>query len=94
MSYESPVSPYLTNGQQAVTAAAVALPSTLFSNEVRIRNISTSTASVFVGTSAVTATTGHEIPVGGEIVLKVQNLNQVYVIAAAAGTSRVSWVGN
>lgn len=89
----SEVSPFLYSGQQAVTASAAALPSQLLGNGLRIRNMSTSGASIFVGASAVTITTGHELRVGDEIELAVRNASAVYVIAAATG-SRVSFVGN
>jgi hypothetical protein len=85
-----------STGQQAVTATAAKLnggTSTSFSNGVILKNLSTSSASLFYGGSGVTTSTGCEIPPGGSDVLPVSDISSVYVIAAVVSTSTASWAG-
>lgn len=88
------ISSTFSTGQKAVTNSALALgSSTTYRNGFALTNLSTSTASVFIGTASVTTSTGFELAIGASIVIPVQDIATIYVIAASAGTSTVSWIG-
>lgn len=86
--------PLLETGQQAVTAAAVALPTlpTVQGTGYRVilEALKANAASIFYGPQGVTDSTGKELAPGASDVLHLNNLNLIYVIAAATGNS-VSW---
>lgn len=81
----------LSTGQQAVTTAAVALPainSGLLGVRVILEALKANSASVFYGaSSAVTIGTGKELAPGTQDVLEVGDLSEIFVIAAAGGSS-------
>jgi len=81
-------------GQLAVTASALALgASTSFKNGFALANLSSSTASLFVGGSGVTTSTGYEIAPGTSLVIPVQDISTVYVVAAVISTATACWIG-
>ncbi len=97
----------LATGQQAVTTAATALPSVIPQNplgsvlsggavrgegaKVILTCTKASTASLFYGGPGVTTATGKEIAPAAQDTIKVNDLAQLNVIAAANGTSTASW---
>lgn len=93
------------SGQQAVTASAVALatlqaPNPLGSGlptgegiDVTVSALKANTASVFIGGAGVTDATGYELPPGISVKLRVNDTSEIYVIAAATG-STVTWIAN
>jgi hypothetical protein len=85
----------IVTGQQAVTATAAALNSgtaTSWTNGFRLKNLSTSNASIFYGPSGVTTSTGDELAAGESVIIPVANIASVFVIAASTG-STASWTG-
>lgn len=82
----------LLSGQQAVTNAAAALATTTIKT-ICVKNLLTSTASVYIGPTGISTSTGHELGIGETWCGNVGNANEVFVIAAANSTSTVSWVG-
>lgn len=86
--------PLLSTGQQAVTTAAVALPSLAATPgdglRVILSALKANGASIYYGGPGITTATGDELPAGTSKILHVDNLNQIAVIAAAGGSS-VSW---
>jgi hypothetical protein len=80
-----------TAGQQAVTASAAALPSAVLTTGVVLTN--NATATVYLGTSGVTSSTGYALVSGASIGLAVQNLNVVYIIGTAS-TGNLSYIGS
>lgn len=83
----------ILSGQQSVTTGDVALATNTLTHGICVTAFSTNTASVFVGTTGVSTSTGLELPAKASTCLAVSNSNAVHVIAAAGGSS-VSWVGN
>jgi hypothetical protein len=83
----------ILSGQQAVTTGDVALATNTLTHGICVSAFSTNTASVFIGTTGVTTSTGLELAAKASTCLAVSNSNAVHVIAAAGGSS-VSWVGN
>ncbi len=87
--------PLLKTGQQAVTASAVALPILDATPGEGIRVVlealKANGASIFYGPSGVTIANGKELAAGTQDVLFVNGLEEIFVIAAAGGSS-VSWV--
>ena len=83
----------IISGQQAVTNSDVALATNTLAHGICVAALSTNAASVFIGTTGVTTSTGLELPAKASTCLSVSNSNAVHVIAAAGGSS-VSWVGN
>lgn len=79
------------SGQQAVTAAAVALATNTVRN-VCIKALVGNTINVYVGPVGVTDATGIELAPGDAVCLPVLNTNLLYVIASTTGNS-VSWIG-
>lgn len=85
------VSTAIFNGQQAVTASAVALPSNS-ATEVCVKAMIGNTINVYVGTSAVTISTGLELAPGDAYCVKTDNSSDLLVIASTTGAS-VSFAG-
>jgi hypothetical protein len=91
--------PMLRTGQQAVTNAAVALPSLIGSAgetlaeglQITLRNLKASTASLFYGPAGVTTATGNELAPGEAITFILNDLALIFVIAAASSTATASW---
>jgi hypothetical protein len=81
--------PTLISGQQAVTAAAVALATNPIKN-ICLHALSTNTASIFLGPTATTIATGIELAPGDSNCLPLSNSNLVFVIAAAIGQT-ITW---
>jgi hypothetical protein len=79
------------SGQQAVTAAAVAL-ATNASKNVCLKALIGNTINVYAGPTGVTISTGMELAPGDAVCLPVNNSNLLYVIASTTGAS-VSWIG-
>lgn len=98
--------PLVAVGQQAVTTVAVALPSVVPANPMNsvvgggvrgeavqaiLACTKASTQPLFYGPAGVTAATGKEIAPGNQDPILLNDLAQIFVIAAANGTSTVSW---
>lgn len=79
-------------GQKTVstTAVQVSATSTVPTNGIIIRALSTNAASIFVGGSGVTTSTGYEL-VAGESVSFTCNLNTLYIISVASTTDKICW---
>jgi len=79
-------------GQRTVntTAVQVSASSTVPTNGIIIRALSTNAASIFVGGSGVTTSTGYEL-VAGESVSFTCNLNTLYIISVASTTDNICW---
>lgn len=79
-------------GQKAVstTAVQVSASSTLPTNGILIEALSTNSASIFIGGSGVTTSTGFELS-PGQVCPFTCNLNTLYIISVASTTDRVSW---
>lgn len=94
ISTTSALSTSFSTGQLAVTGSAQVLgASTAYKNGFALTNLSSSTASMFIGASGVTTTTGFELAPGTSLILPVQDISTVYVIAATAGTTTANWIG-
>jgi hypothetical protein len=94
--------PLIVTGQQAVTAAAVPLPTQIqpnpFAGSVRgegfqliLGNLKASTASLYYGPAGVTTATGKEVPAGSQDIIRVNDPSQIFVIAAAPATATATW---
>lgn len=91
------------SGQQAVTTAAVKLAATQAANplgsglpvgegiEVTLSALKANAASIFYGGPGITISTGAELPPGVAVKLKVNDTSDIFVIAAAGGSS-VTWI--
>lgn len=79
-------------GQKTVNTTAVQISntSTVPTNGIIIRALSTNGASIFVGGSGVTTSTGFEL-VAGEATSFTANLNTLYIISAASTTDKICW---
>lgn len=79
-------------GQQTVntTAVQISASSTVPTNGIIIKALSTNAASLFVGGSGVTTSTGYEL-VPGEAVSFSCNLNTLYIISVASTTDKIAW---
>lgn len=79
-------------GQKTVstTATQLSATSTVPTNGIIVRALSTNTASIFVGGSGVTTSTGYEL-VAGEATSFTCNLNTLYIISAASTTDKACW---
>jgi len=75
-----------TTFQQNVTASAVALPN-LPARAVCIKANVANGSTIYIGTSAVTTSTGYALEAGLSVCLPVSNVNQVYVIAGSTGSA-------
>ena len=83
-------------GQQAVTGTAAKLnsgTSTSFKNGFLLTNLSTSSASMFIGGSGVTTSAGYEIAAGISISVPIADLSTIYVIASGSSVATASWIG-
>lgn len=90
MSFTDYIGRYLSNtGQQAVTATAAALPN-VSAGTVTLKNKVSSSGAVYIGLAGVTVNTGYELSPGDSIVMGIANLNEIFVVAAATG-STVCW---
>jgi len=80
------------NGQQAVTAVSTALPANV-AKLVCIKVLAASTQFVYYGQNAPALTTanGEELGIGDSACHPVANSSQIFLIAAAAG-STVGWL--
>ena len=81
----------MVNGQQAVTASAVALPANSV-KEVCVKAMLANTINVYVGTAGVTITTGLELSPGDAYCVQTDNSSDLLVIASTTGAS-VSFAG-
>lgn len=92
----------LACGQQAATAAAAALPSVIPPSplpgavrgegvQVILENLKASTASLFYGPAGVTPATGKELAPGAQDVITVNDLSQIFIVAAVISTATASW---
>jgi hypothetical protein len=79
------------SGQQAVTATAAALPSSALVNGVVITN--GSTATVYIGGSGVTSSTGYALAVGATVGIGVAQLSAIYIVGTAS-SGNVSYIGS
>lgn len=77
-------------GQKTVntTAVQISSSSTIPTNGILIGGLSTNSASIFIGGSGVSTTTGVELPPGA-IVPFTANLNTLYIISAASTTDKI-----
>ena len=80
-----------TAGQQAVTASAAALPSASLTTGIVLTN--GSSATVYIGGSSVTSSTGYALSSGSSIGLVVAQLSSVYIIGTASSGS-LSYIGS
>lgn len=79
-------------GQQTVSTSAVQVSSssTIPTNGIIIKALSTNSAPIFVGGSGVTTSNGYEL-VAGESISFTCNLNTLYIRSAASTTDKISW---
>lgn len=79
-------------GQKTVntTAVQISVTSTVPTNGIIIQALSTNAASIFVGSSGVTSSTGFEL-VAGQAMSFTCNLNTLYIISAASTTDKVCY---
>lgn len=103
-SYNTPVPPAtpptqiagnntLFNGQQAVTASAVALPANA-SSQVCVKAAIANVTNVYLGSATVTttgATGGYELAPDEAVCLPIANSNKIYIIGTVGAL--VSWSG-
>lgn len=75
------------------TAVQLSATSHALSNGLIIQALSTNVASVFIGASAVTTSTGFELQPGQATSIAVSNQNLPYVIGSNS-TDGVCWIGN
>jgi hypothetical protein len=80
-----------TAGQQAVTASAAALPSASLTTGIVLTN--GSSATVYIGGSSVTSSTGYALASGASIGLVVAQLSSVYIIGTAS-SGNLSYIGS
>jgi hypothetical protein len=79
-------------GQQAATTSAAALP-TQAVRQVVLRALQENDGPVFIGPAGVTTSTGFPLyPGDPPLRVHVENANQVYIVAAAAGPA-VAFLG-
>lgn len=80
-------------GQQDVTTTPAQL-ATIDGYGYLVKNMSTSTTTIFVGGEDINTTGGggFELEIGAAINLEVPNADRIYVVAAATG-ARVCWIG-
>lgn len=83
----------ILSGQQAVTNSAAALASNALVHGICVAAASGNAASIFIGPSGVTTSTGLELPAKASTCLAVSNSNAIFVVDAAGGDT-VTWVGN
>lgn len=92
--------PLLATGQQEVTGSAVALPAlgpvnpfagSVPGEEITIilSALKANAAPVYYGPAGVTSATGAELPAGAAVTLKLNNLDQIFIVGS--GTDKVSW---
>lgn len=82
------------SGQLKPNTTATALGSTTgLTNGVIVQALSGNTASVYVGPTGVSATTGMELQAGQATSIGASTLGQVYVIAQNSADG-VAWLGN
>jgi hypothetical protein len=84
----APSSQFAT-GQVAVltTPTQLSATPTNFTNGVKLTSLSGNSVSLFIGGSAVTITTGDELPAGSSVILgSVQDLSSVYAVSASSTT--------
>jgi hypothetical protein len=87
-----PAAPF--SGQKTSTGSAVAIAtSQAFVNGVIVQALSTNAASVYVGPSGITTSTGFELQPGQATSMAVNNLNAVFVIASSSGDG-VCYIGS
>lgn len=86
------VSAVVNVGQKTVntTAVQISVTSTVPTNGIIIQALSANAASIFVGGSSVTTSTGFEL-VAGQAMSFTANLNTLYIISAASTTDKVCW---
>lgn len=79
-------------GQQTVNTSAVQIStsSVIPTNGILIRALSTNSASIFVGDSGVTTSTGFEL-VAGETTSFTCDLSTLYIISVASTTDKICW---
>lgn len=86
------VSAVVNVAQKTVSTTAVQLSasSTIPTNGIIVRALSTNAASIFVGGSGVTTSTGFEL-VAGESMSFTANLNTLYIISVASTTDKICY---
>lgn len=82
----------LVSGQQAVTAAAVALTANAV-RKVTIKALMGNVIAVYVGPAGITIGTGYELAPNQSVTLNVNNTNLLFVIASTTGAS-ICFVGH
>lgn len=80
-----------TAGQQAVTASAAALPSASLTTGIVLTN--GSSATVYIGGSSVSSSTGYALSSGSSIGLVVAQLSSIYIIGTAS-SGNLSYIGS
>lgn len=79
------------SGQAAVTASAAAL-ATNTSKGVCVKALVANTINVYIGSSGITTSTGHELAPGDSTCIPANNSNLIFTIASTTGAS-VSFIG-
>lgn len=79
-------------GQKTVntTAVQISIISTVPTNGIIIGALSTNAASIFIGGSGVTTSTGAELTPGSTAPFSC-NLNTLYIISASSTTDKIWW---
>lgn len=80
-------------GQQTLTTAAVALPSSALQNGLIVTAMPANSGTVYVGAAGVAITTGYPLSPGQSMSFAVANANGISVIGTNA-TDRVAFSGN
>lgn len=81
------------NGQKSVTTSASSIGTATFTEGVVVKALSTNTASIFVGDSNITTSTGYELIAGECVSLPVRTLANIYCISST-GTQTLSYIGS
>lgn len=73
-----------SNNQVSVGTSQAQLPSNALTVGVIVQALSTNTASIFIGTTGVTTSTGFELQPGQATSVAVSNTNVIYAISGSA----------
>lgn len=81
------------SGQQTVNTTQVQVTSTphTLSNGMRIKAPSANLATIYVGATGVTTSTGDALEPGESVVWPVNNTNILYIISVASTTDTITW---
>jgi hypothetical protein len=83
-------------GQRTVSTSQIQISTTskTLSNGVIIKSLSTNSATIYIGLTGVTTSTGDILEPGESRGYMVNNINLLYMISAASTTDIISYEGN